>query len=157
MDNIINVVGKHFKKSSKYKNMLQMFQSEFNDIWKSLRCYQNICWLSRWQTITTFCNSLKLVLIYHKDTPIGMEEDVEQYIDFRLQSFKYIYCLYFLGNILHLILTMSWYTFALCVQPMKCYPKVILNQGVCVHDIWWDLFCKRTLQLSLVLACEGVL
>ena len=107
IDNILNIVAGHFKKSSKRKNALQRLQSELSDTQKTLKRYQKIRWLSRWQAVTTLCDSLESVLTYYRDTPATTEDSAGQQTYLKLRSFKYIYCLYFLADILHLLSMLS--------------------------------------------------
>ena len=61
-----------------------------------------VCWLLYWQTITTLCDSFKFVLVYFCSfNEDGSTDDVALSLYSKLQSFKLIYCLYCLADILY--------------------------------------------------------
>lgn len=59
IDTLIDDLASHFKKSSKRKCALHLLQKELNDAQKTLKRYHKIRWLSRWESITTLCDSLE--------------------------------------------------------------------------------------------------
>ena len=67
IDALLNSVAMHFKKSCKRKSTLLRLQEELADFTKCLKMYHKIRWLSRWQAMTTLCDSLESVLIYFRD------------------------------------------------------------------------------------------
>lgn len=73
VDNILNVVTGHFKKFAKHKNVFYKLQLELNDTWKILKHCQKICWLLKWQAISTLCDLLESMLTYYKDTLAGKD------------------------------------------------------------------------------------
>ena len=95
-DNLINDTASHFKRSSKAKSRLNELQEKIYDAQKSLKKYQKIGWLSRWQSITTLCDTLERVLTYFRDVENDDVGPSDGSIFTRLRTFKYIYCLYFL-------------------------------------------------------------
>ena len=101
IDDFLNLVAMHFKKSCKRKNALLRLQEELADSTKCLKRYHKIRWLSRWQAVTTLCDSLESVLIYFRDNQ-DMEDGVGSNIFKKFRTFKYIYVLYFLADILHI-------------------------------------------------------
>jgi energy-converting hydrogenase A subunit M len=56
VDHVLNALASHFNKSSKRKLALQALQDELNDAQKTLKRYHKICWLSRFQVVTTLCD-----------------------------------------------------------------------------------------------------
>ena len=58
-------------------------------------------WLSRWQSITTLCDTLESVLTYFCDVENGYAGPSDGSIFTRLKTFKHICCLYFLVDILY--------------------------------------------------------
>ncbi len=81
-------------------------QEELADSTKCLKRYHKIRWLSRWQAVTTLCDSLGNVLIYFRDNH-DMEDGVGSNIFKKLRTFKYIYVLYFVADILHILSMLS--------------------------------------------------
>jgi hypothetical protein len=71
-------------------------QKELFDSEKSLKRYQQIRWLSRWQAVTTLYDTLESVLKYFCDADRDDGDgSVVGLIYTRLRTFKHIYCLYF--------------------------------------------------------------
>jgi hypothetical protein len=62
-----------------------------------MKRYHKICWLSRWQAISSLCDSLEYVLIFFQNESDVVAKSVLE----KLGQFKYIYILYFLADILH--------------------------------------------------------
>jgi hypothetical protein len=106
-DNLINDTTSHFKRSSKTKPYFNELQKELYDAHKSLKNYQKIIWLSRWQSIITLCNILKNVLTYFRDVENGNDGPSDGSIFTRLRNFKNIDCLYFLADILYVLSVLS--------------------------------------------------
>ena len=65
------------------------------------KIYQKIRWLSRWQFITTLCNTLEIGLTNFCDVENGDGGPSDGSIFTRLKTFKHLYCLYFLADILY--------------------------------------------------------
>ena len=103
---LLNSVAVHFKKSCKRKSALLRLQEELVDSTKCLKMYHKIRWLSRWQAVTTFCDSLESILIYFREYQDN-EDGVGSNILKKLRTFKYIYVLYFLTDILHILSILS--------------------------------------------------
>ena len=57
--------------------------------------------------MTTLCDSLESVLTYFRDNQDGMEDAVGSNIFNKLRTFKYIYVLYFLADILYILSMLS--------------------------------------------------
>ena len=106
IDALLNSVAMHFKKSCTRKSALLRLQEELSDSTKCLKMYHKIRWLSRWQAVTTFCDSLESVLIYFRDNH-DMEDGDGSNIFKKLRTFQYIYVLYFLADILYILLMLS--------------------------------------------------
>ena len=70
-----------------------------------MKRYHKIRWLSRWQTISSLCDSLESVIIFFKD--VEKNEIVAKSVLEKLGQFKYIYILYVLGDILHSLAMLS--------------------------------------------------
>ena len=68
-----------------------------------MKRYHKIRWLSRWQVISSLCNSLESVLIFFQDDSNVVAKSVLE----KLDQFKYIYILYFFANILHSLAMLS--------------------------------------------------
>ena len=108
IDVVVNAIAKFLKVSSKRKGALQHLQRELNDLEKSMKRYQKVRWFSRWQAITTLCDSLETVLIYLRSlNEDGCADDVAFSLYTKLRNFKFIYCLYFLADILHSLSMLS--------------------------------------------------
>ena len=108
IDAVVNGVAKFFKTSSKRKTALQNLQRELNDSEKSMKRYQKVRWLSRWQAITTLCDSLESVLVCFRTlNEDGCTDEVALSLYTKLRNFKFIYCLYFLADILHSLSMLS--------------------------------------------------
>ena len=101
IDNTINLLAAHFKKSGKKKTILHAIQKELNDVQKTLKKFHKIRWLSRSEAITTLCDSLESVLIFFKDVPKEKGDSTIPLLYEKLRSFKFIYILYFLADLLH--------------------------------------------------------
>jgi hypothetical protein len=96
IDKLLNDIASHFKRSSKAKSHLLELQKELFDSEKSLKRYQQIRWLSRWQAVTTLYDTLESVLKYFCDADRDDGDgSVVGLIYTRLRTFKHIYCLYF--------------------------------------------------------------
>ena len=67
IDETIKLLAAHFKKSCKKKTILHAIQQELNDAQKTLEMFHKIRWLSRYEAITTLCDSLESILIFFKD------------------------------------------------------------------------------------------
>ena len=107
IDALLNSVAVHFKKSCKRKSALLRLQEELVDSTKCLKRYHKIRWLSRWQAVTTLCDSLESVLTYFRDNHDAIEDEIGSNIFRKLRTFKYIYVLYFLADILHILSMLS--------------------------------------------------
>ena len=59
IDHVLNALFGHFNKSSKMKSTLQELQDKLNDAQKTLKRYHKIRWLSRFEVVTTLCDSLE--------------------------------------------------------------------------------------------------
>jgi hypothetical protein len=103
IDFLINSISSFFHKSSKRKHALTTLQEQLFDSKKTIKCYHKIRWLSRWQAISSFCDSLEFVLIFSHDE----SDDVVKCVLEKLGQFKYIYILYFLADILHSLVMLS--------------------------------------------------
>ena len=68
VDDLLNSLVAHFKKSNKRKSCLLKLQEELFDSKKVLKRFIKIRWLSRWQAMTSLCDSLGSVLTYLRDT-----------------------------------------------------------------------------------------
>ena len=66
-----------------------------------MKIYQKIRWLSRWQSITTLCDTLESVLTYFCDVKNDDVGPSDGSIFTRLKTFKHIHYLYFLADILY--------------------------------------------------------
>ena len=64
IDKMLNDTAFYFKKSSKAKSELALIKKELFDTQKTLKRYQKIRWLSRWQSVTTLCDSLESVIVF---------------------------------------------------------------------------------------------
>jgi hypothetical protein len=82
-------------------------QNELNDAKKLLKIYHKIRWLSRWQAITTLCDSLESVLVYLHDAQTSRDDGSTALLYAKLREFKFIYILYFLADILKMFSTLS--------------------------------------------------
>ena len=107
IDNMINLLAEMFKRSGKKKFALSALQKELNDAQKSLQRFHKIRWLCRYQAISTLCDSLESVLVFLKDYPRSKDEVTTPLLYFKLRTFKYIYILYFLANLLHNLSVLS--------------------------------------------------
>jgi hypothetical protein len=94
--------------SSKAKPHLLELKKELFDSKKSLKRYQEIRYLSRWQAVTILCYTLESVLAYHCN--IDCDDGDGTIVDLvyiRIRSFKYIHSLYFLADILYIFLVLN--------------------------------------------------
>ena len=107
IDNMVNLLAEMFKRSGKKKSALSILQKELNDAQKSLRRSHKIRWLSRYQAISTLCDSLELVLVFLRDYPRSKDEVTTPLLYIKLRTFKYIYVLYFLADLLHSLSVLS--------------------------------------------------
>ena len=101
IDNMVNLLAEMFKRSRKKKSVLTALQKEINNAQKSLQRFHKIRWLSRYQAICTLCDSLELVLAFLRDYPRNKDEVTTPLLYFKLKTFKYIYILYFLADLLY--------------------------------------------------------
>ena len=62
-----------------------------------MKRYHKIHWLSRWQAISSLCDSLESVIIFFQDDSVVVTKSILK----KLGHFKYIYILYFFTDILH--------------------------------------------------------
>jgi len=106
VDSMLNSLVAHFKKSSKRKSTLQTLQNKLNDAQRILKRYYKIRWLSRWQVVTTLYDSLELVLIYLRDYSSNDDANIPNLFG-KSWDFKFIYNLYFLVDILHMLSKLS--------------------------------------------------
>ena len=95
---MINLLVEMFKRFGKKKSVLSVLQKELNGAQKSLQRFHRIRWLSRYQAISTLCDSLESVLSFLRDYPRSEDEVTILLLCFKLRTFKYIYILYFLAN-----------------------------------------------------------
>ena len=107
IDNIVNLLAEKFKRSGKKKSVLIALQNGLNDAQKSLQRFYKIRWLSRYQAISTLCDSLELVLVFLRDYPRSKDEVTTLFLYFKLRTFKYIYVLYFLVDLRHNLSVLS--------------------------------------------------
>lgn len=103
IDILINNILSFFHKSDKRKHALTALQERFYDSKKSMKRYHKIRWLSRWQSVTALCNSLKSVQFFYKESD---DKDAATVLD-KIGQFKYVYILYFLTDILHSLAMLS--------------------------------------------------
>ena len=101
IDNMVNLLAEMFKRSGKKKSTLSTLQKELNDAQKSLQRFHKIRWLSRYQAISTLCDSLESVLVLFRNYSRSKDEVTTPLLYFKLRTFKYIYVLYFLVDLLH--------------------------------------------------------
>jgi hypothetical protein len=99
IDFLINSISNFFHKSSKRKHALTTLHEQLFDSKKIMKRYHKIRWLSRWQAISSLCDSLESVLIFFQD--VDESETVAKFVLEKLDQFKYIYILYFFVYILH--------------------------------------------------------
>jgi hypothetical protein len=107
VDSMLNTLAGHLKKSCKRKTVVQALQNELHDAQKILKRYHKIRWLSRWQVVTTLCDSLESVIVYFGDALISRDDGSAPLLYAKLCEFKFIYILYFLANILKMLSTLS--------------------------------------------------
>lgn len=86
---------------------MQTLQKELSDSQKTLKRFHETRWLSRWQAITSLCDSLESVLVYFYDTPASKDDGTSPILFNKLRSFKIIYVLHFLADILHSLSLLS--------------------------------------------------
>jgi hypothetical protein len=67
VDRILNAIASYFNSSSKRKHALTILQAVLFYAKKTIKRYHKIRWLSRWQAVTTLCDSLESVLCYFGD------------------------------------------------------------------------------------------
>ena len=72
-----------------------------------MKRYHKIHWLSRWQAVTTLCDSLEFVLCVFRDVKDKKDFGQIKFVFVKLKQFKYIYILYFLADILHFLALLS--------------------------------------------------
>ena len=107
IDNIVNLLAKMFKSSRKKKSSLSALLKELNDAQKSLPRFHKIRWLFRYQAISILCDSLELVLIFFRNYPRSKDEVTTLLLYLKLKTFKFIYVLYFLANLLYSLSVLS--------------------------------------------------
>ena len=107
VDMILNAIASYFNSSSKRKHALTTLQSVLFDAKKTMKRYHKIRWLSRWQAVTTLCDSLESVLCFFRDVKDKKDLGQVKVIFGKLKQFKYIYILYFLADILHSLALLS--------------------------------------------------
>ena len=108
VDDLLNFLAAHFKKSSKRKSCLLKLQEKLFDSKKVLKHFIKIRLLSRWQAVTSLCDSLESVLIYLRDTPRKKKNEKEfSELYEKLRDFKTLYCLHFLADTLHCLSMLS--------------------------------------------------
>jgi hypothetical protein len=107
VDKLLNGLASYFHKSSKRKAALQALQAELFDSKKSLRRFHKVRWLSRWQVVTTLCNSLESVLSHLRDMPPSKDDGQAPNLFEKLRSFKVIYVLHFLVDLLYSLSLLS--------------------------------------------------
>lgn len=138
----LNSVAVHFKKSSKRKNTLLRLQERLANFTKYLKIYHEIRWLSGWQTVTTFCDSLESVLTYFQDNHNAMEDGIGSNIFRKLHTFKYIY-VFFWVDILHVLSRLSR-LFQSNVLDITTISSVVKTDIVQIHMF----FIKETADLN---------
>lgn len=79
---------------------LHLLEKELNDAQKSMRRYQKVRWLSSCGAVTILCDSLKSVMTYFRDLA-NSKNAIASILFEKLKNFKFIYCLYFLIDIMH--------------------------------------------------------
>ena len=104
---MINLLAEMFKRSGKKKFALSALQKELNDAQKSLQRFHKIRWLCRYQAISTLCDFLESVLVFLRDYPRSKDEVTTPLLYFKLRTFKHIYILYFLADLLHNLSVLS--------------------------------------------------
>ena len=107
IDNMVNLLAEMFKRSGKKKSVLIALQKELNDAQKSLQRFHKIRWLSRYQAISTLCDSLESVLVFFRDYLRSKDEVTSPLLYFKFRTFKYIYVFYFLADLLHSLSVLS--------------------------------------------------
>ncbi|XP_024522352.1 uncharacterized protein LOC9646126 [Selaginella moellendorffii] len=99
VDQVVNKVASFFSRSSSRLQQLQALQDELDfKVLKVLRIQQTR-WLSRGGAITRMCECLEPLLKFFKD---GRTTQTRKLYD-RLRSFKFLYALHFLGDILAVV------------------------------------------------------
>ena len=108
VDDLLNSLAAHFKKSNKRKSCLLKLQEELFDSKKVLKRFIKIRWLLRWQVVTSLCDSLESVLTYLRDT-LRKKKNEKEFSELyeKLRDFKMLYCLHFLADILHCLSILS--------------------------------------------------
>jgi len=101
VDLLVKSLVAYFKKFGKKKCALHGIQIELNDAQKILKRYHKIRWLSRFQAISTLCDSLEFVIVYFRNVPREKDDGTTPLLYNKLRNFKYIYILYFLANLLY--------------------------------------------------------
>ena len=101
IDALVNSLAAYFKNSGKRKCALNGIQKELNDAQKTMKRLNKIRWFSRFQAISTLCDSLESVLVYFRDVPREKDDGIASLLYDKLRNFKYIYILYFLADLLH--------------------------------------------------------
>ena len=98
---MVNLLAEMFKRSRKKKSILFALQKELNDAQKILQRFHKIKWLSRFQAISTLYDSLEPILVFLRNYLRSKDEVTSSLLYFKLRTFKYIYILYFLVDLLH--------------------------------------------------------
>ena len=106
IDVLINSISSFFHKSSKRKHALTTLQEQLFDSKKTMKRYHKIRWLSRWQAISSLCDSLESVLICFQE--VDESEALLQSLFWKnwVSSNIFIF-LYFLADILHSLAMLS--------------------------------------------------
>ena len=104
IDNMVNLL---VEMSGKKKYAVIALQKELNDAQKSLQRFYKIRWLSRYQAICTLSDSLELVLVFFRNYPESKVKVRTPLLYFKLRTFKYIYVLSFLVDLLHSLSILS--------------------------------------------------
>jgi len=80
IDSLLNFISSFFNKSCKCKHVLTALQDQPFDAKRTMKRYHKIRWLSRWQAVTTLCDSLELVLIFFQDFQDGKDLDQAKFV-----------------------------------------------------------------------------
>ena len=103
VDHVLNALAGYFNKSSKRKSTLQALQDELNDAKKTFKRYYKIRWLSRFEAVSTLCDSLEYVFAYLRDSSSSPSVVGTHVLYNKLREFKFIYVLNFLADILQML------------------------------------------------------
>ena len=89
--------------------------------------YHKICWLSRFQVVTTLCDSLEFVLVHLRDSYSSPGVDGTHVLYDKLREFKFIYVLYFLAYILQMFGKLSK-IFQCKLVDISCLVSIVKNK-----------------------------